>query len=61
MTKIKKDIIDRLRHFPTTILAMLIIIMGLTLVFLGKIDIINFTAFCGVSLPFFFMKKEQIK
>lgn len=57
--KIKKDIIQRLLHLPTTTMGFLIILIGLGLVGLGIIEMESFTGFCLVSLPFFFMKKGE--
>ncbi len=59
--QIKKDLLTRLTHLPTTTLGFIIIILGLGLVFLGKIDMDHFIGFMVVSMPFFFYRKEQPK
>ena len=61
MGKIKRDLLDRLIHLPTTLLGFIIILVGLCLVFLKKITMEQFTAFMVVSMPFFFYKREKEK
>lgn len=57
MKEFRKDLLTRLGHFPTTIMGFIILLIGLGLVGLGKMDMLSFTAFAGVALPFFFLKK----
>lgn len=59
MKEFKKDIISRLTDIPTTLMGFAIIIAGLTLVYLGKITMQDFTGFMIIALPFFFLKKES--
>ncbi len=59
--KIKRDLLDRILHMPTSMLGFIIILIGLGLVFLGKIDMDHFTGFMLISLPFFYYKREVKK
>lgn len=59
MTKVKKDLLERMAHLPTTTLGFIIVLIGLGLVGFEKITMDQFTGFMVVALPFFFYKKEK--
>ena len=59
MTKIKKDLIERLKDLPTTFLGAFILIFGLVLVITGTITMAEFSAFAAMATPWFFAKNSK--
>jgi hypothetical protein len=59
MTKIKRDLLDRLTHLPTTTLGFIIILLGLVLVVFKVITMEQWKAFVAVAMPLFFYKREK--
>jgi hypothetical protein len=58
MNKIKRDLLDRLTHIPSTIFGFVMSILGLVLVVFKVITMEQWTAFAASSMPFFFYKKN---
>lgn len=59
MKKLKEDLNKRLLHTPSNLMGFVILLIGFGLVSYKIIDFTAFTAFCAVTLPFFFYKQES--
>jgi len=57
----KKDLYDRIKDIPTTIMGFIIVIIGLFFVYKNIINIEQLSGFLIASLPFFLYKKETKK
>jgi ABC-type bacteriocin/lantibiotic exporter with double-glycine peptidase domain len=59
MKKFKNEFLERLTHLPTTTIGFIILLIGFAMVIFDKISMTDLIAFCAMSVPWFFAKKES--